>query len=152
MNRKIKSLTVFLFLIVGTLVPFHVHAAHDEIARIPIDELKKMIDEKADIVIYDAQTKDVFDRGHIKGAVSFPWKPALEESDLRLLPKGKDTFIITYCDCGPGETDSSDLAAQLIEQGFTNVKVLKDPSIRGWKKANYPIELGCSANAACKQP
>lgn len=152
MSRKIQSLTVFFFIMTVALVPLGAYAAHEEIPRIPIDELKKLIDEKADIVIYDAQTKDVFDKGHIKGAVSFPWKPALEDSDLRLLPKGKDTFIITYCDCGPGETDSSDLASQLIEQGFTNVKVLKDPSIRGWKKANYPIELGCSATAACKQP
>jgi len=28
------------------------------------------------------------------------------------------------------------------------VKILKDPSIRGWKKAGYPLELGCPAE--CK--
>lgn len=120
-----------------------VYAGHEEIPRISLEDLKKMIDEKADIVIYDVRTKEQFDKGHIKGAVSFPWKSALEDSDIRLMPKGKDTFIITYCDCGPGETDSSDYAAQLMDLGYTNVKILQDPSIRGWKKAGYPTELGC---------
>jgi rhodanese-related sulfurtransferase len=150
MKRQKTFFAAICFVIYLTACVSFVFASHDEIPRIPIEDLKKLIDEKADIVIYDAQIKDIFDKGHIKGAVSFPWKQALEDSDIRLLPKGKDTFIITYCDCGPGETDSSDLAAQLIELGYTNVKILKDPSIRGWKKAGYPVELGCSAT--CKQP
>ncbi len=150
MKRLSTSLTVLFFLITLTTTVSYVCAAHDEIPRIPIEELKKLIDEKADIVIYDAQTKAIFDKGHIKGAVSFPWKSVLEDADIRLLPKGKDTFIIVYCDCGPGETDSSDLAAQLIELEYTDVKILKDPSIRGWKKAGYPLELGCPAE--CKLP
>ncbi|MGO9379422.1 MAG: rhodanese-like domain-containing protein [Dissulfurispiraceae bacterium] len=148
MKRLGTSLIMLCFLISLAATVSVVYAAHDEIPRITIEELKKLIDEKADIVIYDAQTKAIFDKGHIKGAVSFPWKPTLEEADIRLLPKGKDTFIIVYCDCGPGETDSSDLAAQLIELEYTNVRILKDPSIRGWKKAGYPLELGCPS--ACK--
>jgi rhodanese-related sulfurtransferase len=32
------------------------------------------------------------------------------------------------------------MAAQLVELGFPNVKVLQDPSIRGWKRAGYPME------------
>jgi rhodanese-related sulfurtransferase len=152
MKRQRKFFVMLCMLVSFTVTAPLVYAAHDEIPRITIEHLKKMIDAKADIVIHDAQTKDIFDRGHIKGAVSFPWKPALEASDIRLLPKGKGTFIITYCDCGPGEADSSDLAAQLMKLGYTNVKILQDPSIGGWKKAGYPLDLGCSASAACKQP
>lgn len=113
-------------------------AAHDEIPRITIDELKALLDKKADVVVLDAQIKDIYDKGHIKGARSFPWKANVNDEDTKDLPKDKP--VVTYCDCGPGETDSSDLAAQLIDLGFSNVKILKDPSIRGWKKAGYPLE------------
>jgi cytochrome c oxidase cbb3-type subunit III len=126
------SVTLF-FLLVGT-----VYAAHDEIPRITIEELKKLIDAKADVVILDVQLKSTYDKGHIKGALSFPWTAELTDGQARRLPRNKP--IITYCDCGPGETDSASMAAQLIDLGFADVKILKDPSIRGWKKAGLPTE------------
>jgi rhodanese-related sulfurtransferase len=113
-------------------------STHKEIPRITIEELKRKMDSGADIVILDAQPRSIYDREHIKGALSFPWVAKITQWDARHLPR--DTMIIIYCDCGPGEADSSDLAAQLREMGFNNVKVLADPSIRGWIKAGYPIE------------
>ena len=114
------------------------YAAHDEVPRITIAETKKLMDSKADIVILDTQIKSLYDKGHIKGAINFPWKQEISAEDVRNLPK--DKLIITYCDCGPGESDSSDVAAQLNGLGFVDVKVLADPAIRGWIKAGYPIE------------
>jgi rhodanese-related sulfurtransferase len=115
-----------------------VFAAHPEIPRISLEELKGMIEQKADVVIIDAQLKEIYDRGHIKGARSLPWKAEITEADVKEIPK--DKLIVTYCDCGPGESDSADVAAQLINLGYSNVKVLADPSIRGWKKAGYPMD------------
>jgi rhodanese-related sulfurtransferase len=114
------------------------YAANDEVTRISIEELKKMIDDKADVVILDAQLKEVYSKGHIRGARSFPWAAEITPEDAQGLPK--DRLIVAYCDCGPGEADSSDVAAQLIRLGFDNVKVLADPAIRGWTKSGYPIE------------
>ena len=111
---------------------------HPEIPRISIDELKRLIDAKAEVIILDAQLKGIYDKGHIKGALSFPWKPDVSDTDVEKFGNGK--LMVIYCDCGPGAADSSDLAAQLIELGFTNVKILKNPSIRGWEKAGYPME------------
>lgn len=96
-----------------------------------------MMDDGADVVILDTQPRSTYDRGHIMGALSLPWVPELKDTDVQWLSKQK--LIITYCDCGPGENDSADLASQLIDLGFANVKVLADPSIRGWKKVGYPI-------------
>jgi len=131
-----------LFIAIGSIWFFFasvaVFAGHDEIHRIQISDLKKIMDQKADIVIVDAQLKSIYDSGHIRGARSLPWKADLSEQDVQNLPK--DKLIVVYCDCGPGEADSSDVAAQLVELGFSNVKVLGDPSIHGWKKAGYPIE------------
>ncbi len=113
-------------------------AAGDDIPRIAIDELKKMIDSHSDIVILDTQLKIIYDKGHIAGAISFPWKKEITAADTKALPRNKT--IILYCDCGPGEGDSSDMAAKLLQIGFSDVRVLKDPSIKGWKKAGYPLE------------
>lgn len=113
-------------------------AGHPEIPRISIDELKQLIDTNADIVIVDAQVKEIYYEGHITGAVSLPWKPEVTEDDVANLPT--DKLIITYCACGPGEADSADLANQLINLGFENVKVLAHPAIEGWMQAGYPTE------------
>jgi rhodanese-related sulfurtransferase len=123
---------------VWPLLPVSAEAAHDEIPRIPIGQLKELMDRGADIVILDAQQKSTYDQGHIKGALSLPWASELKEADVEQLPKNK--LIVTYCDCGPGENDSADVASQLMELGFTEVKVLADPSIRGWKQSGFPLE------------
>lgn len=112
-------------------------STHKEIPRITTEELREKMGSGGNIVVLDARTKAMYDKGHIKGALSFPWVLKLTQGDVRQLPR--DKMIIIYCDCGPGESDSSDLAAQLIEMEF-NVKVLADPSIRGWIKAGYPVE------------
>ena len=97
-----------------------------------------MVDGKADLIILDVQIKSIYIKGHIKGARSLPWAAELNPADLDRLPREK--MIVTYCDCGPGESDSADVAAQLMSAGFDNVKVLADPSIRGWLKLGYPVE------------
>ncbi len=111
---------------------------HKEIPRITIEELKQKMEGGGDIVVLDAQPKAIYDKGHIKGALSLPWTAKLTQWDVRQIPR--DKMIIIYCDCGPGEADSSDLAAQLREMGFNNVEVLAYPSIRGWTRAGYPFE------------
>ncbi len=113
-------------------------AAQEEVPRITVEELKSMIDKGADVLILDTQPKALYEKGHVKGAVSFPWKPKITPQDAARLPRTKP--IVTYCDCGPGESDSAGVASQLLALGFTDVRVLKDPSIRGWKKAGYPVE------------
>jgi rhodanese-related sulfurtransferase len=127
------------FVILALAAMVHgVYAAHDDIPRVRVEELKKMVDAGADIIVLDAQQRSIYDKGRIKGALSLPWAAEIKDADVEKLPK--DKLIVTYCDCGPGENDSADLAAQLMGLGFSNVKVLADPSIRGWKQAGYPME------------
>ena len=113
-------------------------AADNKISRISIDELKAMMDGGQDIVILDAQSKEVYDMEHIKGAISFPWAMEIESRKAKSLSRGK--LIVAYCDCGPGEGDSNDVAVQLKKMGFEKVMVLADPSVRGWKEKGYPME------------
>lgn len=113
-------------------------AAQENIPRISIQELKKMMDQGDEITIIDVQPKAIYYKGHIKGAVSIPWKSQLVLEDVWTLPGGVP--IITYCACGPAESDSVDIAKQLMKMGYTDVKVLKHPAIEGWKEAKYPLD------------
>ena len=113
-------------------------AMQADIPRISIQELKAMMDKGTKVTIIDAQPRDIYEEGHIKGAISIPWKSQIALEDVWSIPS--DALIVTYCDCGPGEADSADVASQLMQMGYEDVKVLKDPSIKGWKKAGYPIE------------
>ncbi|MDR0311507.1 MAG: rhodanese-like domain-containing protein [Acidobacteriota bacterium] len=113
-------------------------AAQKGLPRISIQELKGMIDKGTPVMIIDVQPKEIYAKGHIKGAISLPASSRIKLEDVWDFPY--DRMIVTYCDCGPGETDSTDAAEQLIKFGYDNVKVLADPSIKGWIAAKYPLE------------
>jgi rhodanese-related sulfurtransferase len=133
----VKLVVLLGFVITSSLIVSVCAAMQADIPRIGIQELKKMMDQ-GEVTIIDVQPKAVYDKGHIKGAVSIPWKSQIALEDVWSLSGDKP--IVTYCACGPGESDSADIAGQLIRMGYDDVKVLKDPSIKGWKEAGYPIE------------
>jgi rhodanese-related sulfurtransferase len=109
-----------------------------EVPRITVESLKKMMDDKADVLIIDVQPRSVYEKGHLRGAVSLPWTPMLTEAQVAGLPRHKP--VVVYCDCGPGEADSASMGERLMELGFDDVRVLADPSIRGWKQLGYPMD------------
>jgi len=140
-DRSINAvnLALLLSLVITSLLIVSICAATQaDIPRISIQELKKMMDQGVKVTIIDVQPKAIYDKGHIKGAISIPWKSQIALEDVWSLPSDKP--IVTYCACGPGESDSADIANQLIRMGYDDIKVLKDPSIQGWKQAGYPIE------------
>ena len=101
------------------------------------------MDQGTDIFIVDTHPRALYEEKHIRGAVSIPWAMVgIAWEDVQKLPRDKATPIVTYCDCGPGEWDSSEIAARLAEMGFTEVKVLADPALRGWMEKGYPVEKG----------
>ena len=115
-------------------------AAYPEIPRISIADLKTMIDNGEPVLILDTQPEVVHNMGHIAGAISFPWQWDADLYDITRLPEDKDLLLVTYCECGPGESDGANVANTLIERGFRNVKVLEDPSLTGWRALGYPVE------------
>ena len=96
-----------------------------------------MIEDGVEVTVIDVQPKSIYDKGHIEGAISIPWKSQLMLEDVWSIPSGIP--IVTYCACGPGEADSSDVAKQLTKMGYSDVKVLGHPSVQGWMEAGYPM-------------
>ena len=100
MKRKLSIFfwactVVFSFLIISVC-----YGADEDIPRISIQDLKKMMDDGEEITVIDVQPVVIYNRGHIKGAVSIPWKTQLRLEDVWSLPNGVP--IVTYCACGPG--------------------------------------------------
>jgi rhodanese-related sulfurtransferase len=99
------------------------------------DELKKMMDDKVDLVLIDARTHEGFDKGHLPGAVKVP-ADRLAERAVRKF--GKNRTIVTYC--SGLSCESSTIAARKLEKlGFTTVLDFKG-GLEDWKRAGYPLE------------
>lgn len=67
-------------------------ASLESARRIPRDEAIKMVKEGKAVYV-DVRSKEQYDIGHIKGALSIPLSELM--THLQQVPPGK--FIITYC-------------------------------------------------------
>jgi 3-mercaptopyruvate sulfurtransferase SseA len=139
MKNILRRIGILLVLILGflvaTLAVTILSGLAEEIPRITPEELKKMIESEADIVIVDNQPKGLYDKAHILGAVNLPW--AMEIKGPVYLPH--DKLLILYCGCAH-EEDSASVADQLIEKfGYNNIKLLEGGWLQ-WVKLDYPIE------------
>jgi len=78
--------------------------------------------------------------GHIKGAISLPYREADWKFVETMTGVPDDSAVITYCD---GETCelSMDLALFLKNAGYKNVKVLSN-GWTVWKQNGLPVETG----------
>ncbi|MBI2848080.1 MAG: rhodanese-like domain-containing protein [Chloroflexi bacterium] len=108
----------------------------EEVVRLSPEDLNTLLRTGAKVTILDNRPESEYERSHIKGAVSLPWKERLTEDDITF-PVGNP--VVTYCDCGPGESDSALIAVQLLEMGFSDVKTLA-LGWSEWVKAGFPVE------------
>ncbi len=109
-------------------------ASAQGVQSIKPEELKKLIESKANILVVDNQSKVAYDIEHIPGAVSFPWTEQIKVPVN--LPR--DMLLILYCACNH-EEDSTDVANQLMEFGYNDIKILEGGWLR-WVELGYPIE------------
>ena len=121
---------LIVVLVIGSSI-----ASAQEVQLIKPEELKKLLDSKADIVVVDNQPKVAYDMEHIPGALNFPW--AMQIKGPVNLPRNK--VLIFYCACAH-EEDATDMAEKLMKEfGYRNIKVLEGGWLR-WVELGYPIE------------
>lgn len=107
--------------------------------EISLAEAANLFKEKRSIFI-DARSKEEYDAGHIKGALSLPYKEADWKFVEAMAGVPEESAIITYCD---GETCelSMELAVFLRNAGYKNVKVLSN-GWSAWKQNGLPVDTG----------
>jgi len=102
-----------------------------------VDQARKLYDS-GEYIFVDARSRDDYEEGHIKGAVSLPvgqFEEKIAAFEERHPPQAS---IITYCS-GRTCLDSHHLAEFLLEFGYDNVTVFID-GFPGWEAEGHPIE------------
>lgn len=102
--------------------------------EITTDELKKLIDSKADMVILDCRSQHYFNWEHLLGALNLRWK-YVESQAKKVLPD-KKAPVITYCD---GFTCSASIRCfqNLQKAGYTNL-IEYSGGLADWKAHGLP--------------
>lgn len=90
------------------------------------------IRERADVLLIDVREQAEYDAGHIPGITLMP----MGEISNRLAEIPKDKTVVVSCQSG---RRSSQVAAFLQEQGFTNIHDLQG-GFSAWQGAGLPVE------------
>jgi len=98
----------------------------------------KEIYEQGLALFVDARHESLYERGHIRGAVSLPVHRFFDLIDAFERSYPLSTWIITYCS-GRECDESHELAQYLIEEGYERVNVFIDGYQR-WEEMAFPVE------------
>lgn len=88
-------------------------------------------------LVVDARSPELFNMGHIAGAVSLPMADVDTGLPGFLEQVAKDRVIITYCS-GFGCPDSFDLGVVLLESGYLDVRVFEG-GYPEWRDAGLAV-------------
>src|SRR5690606_5650333 len=99
---------------------------------VPVDDVKRALDEGRRMVIIDARATSDWQREHITGAISVPYYAL---TGLDRVPND-GTWVIAYCAC-PHHA-SGVVVDELRRRGYPHAAVL-DEGIRVWVERGYPV-------------
>ena len=130
-----RSWLILLIFVVFEIAITTLAVPQATIKMISIDELKNMLNNP-DLTIIDVRYEKDWEKSNMKitGAVREDYMRVETWADKY----SKSRFIVLYCAC-PDERTSARVARELLDRGFTNVRVLKG-GWDAWVKAGYPTE------------
>jgi rhodanese-related sulfurtransferase len=94
-----------------------------------------------DFIVIDARVPDLYERGHVPGAINFPHRTMTAESVQRL---PREALYVTYCD-GIGCNASTKAALKLAGFGFRVQEMLG--GIDWWMRDGLPVARGAEAGS-----
>ncbi len=100
--------------------------------NITVQEVKKTLNAKSDIILLDVRTPDEYAVEHIKGSTLIP----VQELANRLKELSPKKKIIVYCKAGSRSLSASEI---LANNGFKHVLNMEG-GINAWKTAGFPTE------------
>jgi len=135
------QITLIFLLLGGSWAIFAEDVVLPDLPRISVEELKKMIDENADIVVLDTRDGGSYGAGHIKGAINIHYDVTSDpmQRQMMLIAMPMDKIIVTYCDC-TDDANSAQVVQELYDLGyeFKYLRVLSGGSLR-WVELKYPL-------------
>jgi mono/diheme cytochrome c family protein/rhodanese-related sulfurtransferase len=109
---------------------------------VPAADVAHALAEHRRVVILDARATSDWNRGHIPGALPFPFYD-IEEMASRLPNDG--TWILAYCACP--HAASGHVVDELRRRNFPHTAVI-DEGIGGWQTQGFPMATGILANGS----
>jgi molybdopterin/thiamine biosynthesis adenylyltransferase/rhodanese-related sulfurtransferase len=109
-------------------------SVRQRIREISLDELRRRLDAKDDLVLVDVREKEEYRAGFIPGAISVP--RGFLETQIESKVPDKKAEIVLYC---AGGVRSAFAAATLAELGYERV-LSANPGFVRWKDLTYPVE------------
>jgi predicted sulfurtransferase len=94
-----KVRKIFLSLFIAALVTSGItqatmtNSSIQEIERISVDELKRMMEQNTPVTIIDVRNESAFNASHIRGAINVP----ADQVGARIARIPTDREIVTYC-------------------------------------------------------
>jgi rhodanese-related sulfurtransferase len=110
-----------------------VREAKAAISEVSIDEVKKMIDNKEDIILLDVRDREEYETGHIPGAINIS-RGSLDFKVHLIIPD-KNAKVIVYC----GLDLRSPLATKSMNDLGYKKAVNMIGGLKAWKEAGYPV-------------
>jgi membrane protein DedA with SNARE-associated domain/rhodanese-related sulfurtransferase len=107
-------------------------------ARISVDELKRLIDVGANPVVFDVRTTTARQRDpqRIPGAIAFD----LSQVDVVVAQLPNEREVILYCNC-PSEASAARIARRLMDRGVRSVRPLAG-GLQAWIDAGFQADAG----------
>ena len=107
-------------------------------ARISVNELKRLIDVGANPVVFDVRTATAREREpqRIPGAVAFD----LSQVDAVVAELPEEREVILYCNC-PSEASAARIARRLMDRGVRSVRPLAG-GLQAWIDAGFEADEG----------
>ena len=107
-------------------------------ARISVNELKRLIDVGANPVVFDVRTVTAREREpqRIPGAVAFD----LSQVDAVVAELPEEREVILYCNC-PSEASAARIARRLMDRGVRSVRPLAG-GLQAWIDAGFKADEG----------
>jgi len=98
---------------------------------VTVQEARRLIEDKPDLVLLDVRTESEYEEGHIEGAVNIP----VQELSVRFDELSPEDELLVYCRTGNRSAQAVDI---LLDLGVTK-RYHMDAGITGWVEAGYPV-------------
>jgi rhodanese-related sulfurtransferase len=127
--RKLLGLTIIAVVVVPIIYYLQIQYSHEDIS---IEQARRLIEAKPNLVIVDVRTKEEYATGYIVGAINL-----CVECDLRLLLDNlnPNDEILLYCKTG---RRSANALRILKDNGFEKISNMVG-GITAWRNADYPL-------------
>jgi rhodanese-related sulfurtransferase len=142
MNKKLSiSLIVIFSVLYSSFMVYAVDKTPEQIVKetkaaikeVSVDEVKKMIDTRENLILLDVRDKEEYETGHIPNAINI--SRGTLDFKVHLIIPDKNALIIVYC--------GLDLRSPLATKSLNDLGYKKALNMIGglkaWKEAAYPV-------------